>query len=45
MQQTFIFKPDEVGCKGELNTDQETYKTIKVVNTKAKLFLDVQYAL
>ena len=40
MPQTFIFKPDDVGYKGEFHTDRETYKTLKAVNTKTALFLE-----
>ncbi len=41
MPQTYIFKPDDVGYKREFHTNQETYKTLKAVNTKTKLLLDV----
>ena len=41
MSRTSIFKPDGVGHKREFHTDQETYETLKAVNTKTTALLDV----
>ena len=34
MLQTSIFKPDDVGYEGEFYADQESYKTLEVINKK-----------
>ena len=32
--QISIFRPDDVGCRDEFYTVQETYKALKIVHTK-----------
>ncbi len=40
MLQTSFFVPDDVGRKGEFQTDQDAYETLEAVNTEPTLLLD-----